>query len=119
MNLTFDQYKAMCGIYYGFPECCIRDYLGRKVGAIISEERINLSAPSGFFPCEKHARILIETGQPINSIIINRQAEYEFPLTVPSDIRDIWIAKNLNKYKDYVRKIIRESGSENTVPYVH
>lgn len=71
------------GYYYGYPTCCIHDWVFR---VILVEHKIKESPEqyragecSGFLPCPAHAKQVLEKTVKLKDLIlVTRQSPYEF-----------------------------------------
>ena len=64
------------GIYYGYPRCCINEFIYR------CNQPINISplvCVNGFIPCKKHTQQIIDKVIDIKDLIKNRECIWEFP----------------------------------------
>jgi hypothetical protein len=65
------------GIYYGYPKCCIKEFLSDVTIGIMFVNKRNRRkrtkvAKNGFVPCKKHARLINRKEIKIESLIKNR-----------------------------------------------
>ena len=65
------------GIYYGYPKCCIKEFLSDcDVGIMFLNKRNRRKrtkfAKNGFVPCRKHAILINRKEIKIESLIKNR-----------------------------------------------
>mgnify|MGYP003351927713 CR=1 FL=1 len=87
--IIFDKnFEAANGKFYGYPDCCIEEYLSRQANGIswqLLEEKFPkafaLLGRKGFIPCEKHLT-LIEAGNIIPQELISGRID---PSPYPDD----------------------------------
>lgn len=74
------QYKET-GIYYGYPPCCIEDFLERvKEDKGPTPEQCEVGKGYGFIPCKGHTNEIRAGIITLESLITNRICPYKFPL---------------------------------------
>jgi len=66
------------GIYYGYPSCCIEEFIMNNV----YEKGCSLisAAYGGFVPCQKHTQMILNKKINIRDLIGKRSSQYEFPI---------------------------------------
>lgn len=75
-------YYTLTGIYYGYPICCIEDFLinrglPKKPKELTSNQK-HVIDHKGFVPCDK-CSILIKDTKDLKSLIKNRICKEEYP----------------------------------------
>lgn len=81
-QLQNDYYEL--GKYFGYPDCCIHDFI-RRINSLdgheikLTENQNNVHLHTGFVPCDKCSTYLLENNICISSLIRNRECEFEFP----------------------------------------
>ena len=69
------------GKYYGYPECCIAQFIDDLFGGRnISELREKAGRGTGFIPCNDCAVQVLVDKVPLDSLIKNRMCNTEFPI---------------------------------------
>lgn len=76
------KYKLMkhyttLGIYYGYPACCVRDFIKRNDAP--SERQSKASNNTGFIPCPVHTRKILSGKIKIEDLIKDRYHPDKFP----------------------------------------
>lgn len=108
MNFDTLQHYIRQGIYYGYPECCIQEFIQdvyvQKINyckikklhekcpilhtvfkksiaptLVRSTKRSNASNSTGFVPCEYHATLILEKKMELKDLIQNRKHFKKFP----------------------------------------
>lgn len=81
------------GDYYGYPDCCIRSVAeravkGREDGVWeeLDENQQQVVDNKGFIPCPECAKKLVETNQPLSSLIKNRKCPTPYPNELPNEL---------------------------------
>jgi hypothetical protein len=76
------QYYKRVGTYYGYPECCIEFFIQNMFYVEKrnkAQKNIKASGETGFIPCTKHAKQILNKSITIQDILQNRKCETEFP----------------------------------------
>lgn len=81
-DLLFQAQSVYNGKKYGYPDCCIEafakmtpSYLNRHNPTHMDKLRYDASFHSGFIPCEKHAKMILEGKTTLDKLIVNRDAK--------------------------------------------
>lgn len=79
--LTLDKQNFFVkkGIYFGYPECCIKDFISRPDARSCTPEQNAICNYKGFIPCQKHAIMILKGECTFESIIENRICETPYP----------------------------------------
>jgi len=83
--MTKDKWGRMTwherGAYLGYPRCCVTAFANSPEDRthIQRELMAGLTGWSGFIPCGDCCASLLESGQPVSSLIVNRQHPQPFP----------------------------------------
>lgn len=64
------------GLYYGYPLCCIRQFLESRDDFDVRERA---SMYTGFIPCTQHALAIVAKTITLESLIQNRKHPRPFP----------------------------------------
>jgi len=69
------------GVYFGYPDCCITDFLSRVgVGwSICTDEQKSVLDGHGFIPCHECALKIIEGKETLSSLIKDRECKTPYP----------------------------------------
>lgn len=68
------------GSFYGYPECCINDFVKRfKEGDHASLLQLKVSEYTGFIPCPAHAKEIKNGTITLEGLITNRKCKHNFP----------------------------------------
>jgi hypothetical protein len=98
--------KKSLGIYYGYPECCIREFHAvmfetdpAKKAEMKKRRKLNhaVSNGTGFIPCDHHTALVHSGAIVLSELIQNRICERPFTDCV-----------DLKTTKDAAEKYIRE-----------
>lgn len=86
------------GRYFGYPECCIREYniiLGKR-GKRSPEQLLVLSKHpgNGFVPCTAHARQILLGTITIEKLIHNRICPLPYPNEPDIEVIDEYLTQN-------------------------
>jgi hypothetical protein len=73
-----DYYIEM-GKHFGYPECCINQFIETYGAMEASEERKIASSFTGFIPCDIHAKEILDGKTTLSNLITNRQEKTPFP----------------------------------------
>ena len=65
------------GRHFGYPTCCIKQFC--ESNGIDKQMRFKASKQTGFVPCSKHAKEILEGKITLESLIKNRKEERPFP----------------------------------------
>ena len=68
--------RKSLGNYYGYPECCIKDF--KKIQRP-NKLQIKISNKSGFIPCMMCCQLIINDEIKIKHLIQNRKCKIPFP----------------------------------------
>lgn len=63
------------GEHYGYPKCCINSFCNE----VITRSQRKAGNKTGFIPCKKHTRMVLEKTIKLKSLIKNRFCEKPFP----------------------------------------
>lgn len=79
----YDEYSRRRGIKFGYPECCIKDYI-RRINVndkfiIPSRIKIKASNCSGFVPCSYCSWKIMSKQCKLSDLITNRKVRTTFP----------------------------------------
>ena len=73
------------GTYFGYPKCCIKEFLiDLEIGILFVNKRNRMkrikAGKNGFIPCKKHARLINKKEITIDNLIKNRICPTPFPI---------------------------------------
>ena len=74
--------KRKVGTYFGYPECCIEYFMKKMCDRSLQKKahkNIMASDGTGFIPCTKHARKILNKEITLCDILCNRECETIFP----------------------------------------
>jgi hypothetical protein len=74
------------GKFYGYPECCIQNFI--IVQPEQRTENQKLAMKHGFVPCHNCADDIVKKNIKIDNLIVKRKASTPFPIP-PSDVETI------------------------------
>lgn len=63
------------GLYFGYPTCCISEFIE---GKCFTEDQYKVSNGSGFIPCKRHTKMIIEGVLNIEELITSRYCKQKF-----------------------------------------
>lgn len=70
------------GVYYGYPSCCIDDWIARTIIANPaiqpSWDQERAGDYTGFLPCPTHAKQVLDKKIALKDLVQNRQCEIPF-----------------------------------------
>lgn len=71
---------VLYGVFYGYPDCCIAWFCSKStfIGKMTGRQRAVVQS-TGFIPCDKCARKILDKGLTIHSLIENRISHLKFP----------------------------------------
>lgn len=75
---NIDYYVAM-GKHFGYPDCCINQFIETTGALGSSQERVVAADGTGFLPCDKHAKQILDGKIKLEDLIKHRQAKSPFP----------------------------------------
>ena len=69
------------GIFYGYPECCISEFIQIKPNKRTRAQRMaqRIYKYSGFIPCHDCSNKILEGKETFESLIKHRICRHEFP----------------------------------------
>lgn len=82
------------GKYFGYPICCITSFenIQNNAGRRTAEQAyLTAIQGTGFTPCPKHAKEIVEGKITIESLIINRMCPLPFPEEPPIEVIDEYL----------------------------
>lgn len=86
------------GSYYGYPQCCIRNYVAltgnRKLSLTSTQKEVGRQ--TGFIPCNGHAEDIKEGRVEASALIINRVCPYPFPQSAPVETVKEYLVKEMS-----------------------
>lgn len=75
------------GRYFGYPECCITDFV-RRFGEA-TPTQVEAGQGTGFIPCPRCAALVVGSPDPparLRALITERQARHQFPRSVRGEL---------------------------------
>lgn len=69
----------MFGVFYGYPDCCIRDFMGRSGGELSHEQNV-VHGCRGFIPCHECAVEVASGRKDISELITERVYHRPYPI---------------------------------------
>jgi hypothetical protein len=79
--------KIKLGVYYGYPQCCIDNFVhkimnccdrDRKTIKVLFKLNFMVSENSGFVPCNEHTSQIIKKKCTLKHLIANRECKQQF-----------------------------------------
>lgn len=81
------EYWTMMGKYFGYPDCCIKDFIDRSLKVLQAKvledipphtkQQMDVSFGTGFVPCDACANKV--TRETLSTLIVDRSCKYPFP----------------------------------------
>jgi hypothetical protein len=71
-EITDEQYWTAVGKFYGYPDCCIKEFLVNASQMLPPEGVRKQAAHRGFVPCENHSRELLQLKVSYSGLLKNR-----------------------------------------------
>jgi len=75
INIVFE-----LGKYYGYPQCCIVEFIEDIINNRNSSVRSSKSDNTGFIPCTKHYIQIMKGDIELKDLIDSRCCPHEFPI---------------------------------------
>jgi hypothetical protein len=111
-TLTYKEYcsnKRKLGEYYGYPDCCIEAFIGRKHDKRrvrdICPRSCKAARRTGFIPCDKHAEEILRGSIRIEDLIVDRKCETRFP---NGDDKLLTGYRQITRSRIYKMKVLEE-----------
>ncbi len=71
---------VICGVYYGYPACCISDFCETYLKHLMrSKEQLSVHQNFGFVPCTKCSKKILAGKETLESLLKNRICKKQFP----------------------------------------
>jgi hypothetical protein len=93
------------GKYYGYPQCCI-DAFCNRVDLNLTPAQEQVLDNHGFIPCHDHALMVIKGELTLESLIENRECQYDYPM----DDHDAQIVKFIIDNDEELRQEFLDAG---------
>jgi hypothetical protein len=68
------------GRYYGYPECCIENFVNKVIFRKLSKEQEQVHKNHGFIPCPECAKKVVEGITTLEGLIKDRICKTPFPI---------------------------------------
>lgn len=73
--------QKLKGIYFGYPQCCIREFIEDEPGSVNWQRRDLLPQNgTGFIPCMTHTLGILAGEYKLKDLIKDRGCKHEFPV---------------------------------------
>lgn len=93
------------GKYYGYPQCCI-DAFCNRLDLNLTPAQEQVLDNHGFIPCHDHALMVIKGEVTLESLIENRECQYDYPM----DDHDAQIVKFIIDNDEELRQEFLDAG---------
>jgi hypothetical protein len=93
------------GKYYGYPQCCI-DAFCNRLDLNLTPAQEQVLDNHGFIPCHDHALMVIKGKVTLESLIENRECQYDYPM----DDHDAQIVKFIIDNDEELRQEFLDAG---------
>jgi len=93
------------GKYYGYPQCCI-DAFCNRIDLNLTPAQEQVLDNHGFIPCHDHALMVVKGEVTLESLIKNRECQYDYPM----DDHDAQIVKFIIDNDEELRQEFLDAG---------
>jgi hypothetical protein len=93
------------GKYYGYPQCCI-DAFCNRLDLNLTPAQEQVLDNHGFIPCHEHALMVVKGEVTLESLIENRECQYDYPM----DDHDAQIVKFIIDNDEELRQEFLDAG---------
>jgi hypothetical protein len=93
------------GKYYGYPQCCI-DAFCNRIDLNLTPAQEQVLDNHGFIPCHDHALMVVKGEVTLESLIENRECQYDYPM----DDHDAQIVKFIIDNDEELRQEFLDAG---------